>query len=213
MASNCGKFELVSPNAGCYDIAAANSISLSDFYSWNPALNGDCSGLYPDYYVCVGLLSGATPTTRSTGGSTTPTPTQSGMASHCNRFYLVQKDDGCADIASADSISLSDLYSWNPALNGDCSGLWPDYYVCVGRSGPGVTTTVTTTSAPGSTPTPTQAGMTAGCQSFYLVQSGDGCYNIATSHGIPLDQFYAYNPAVGNDCSGLWPNYYVCIGK
>lgn len=166
MASNCGKFELVSPNAGCYDIAAANSISLSDFYSWNPALNGDCSGLYPDYYVCVGLLSGATPTTRSTGGSTTPTPTQSGMASHCNRFYLVQKDDGCADIASAESISLSDLYSWNPALNGDCSGLWPDYYICVGRSGPGVTTTVTTTSAPGGTPTPTQAGMTAGCQSF-----------------------------------------------
>jgi hypothetical protein len=214
MISNCGKFELVTPNAGCYDIAAANCITLSEIYSWNPALNGDCSGLYLDYYVCVGLLSGATPTTTSNGGgSTTPTPTQSGMASQRDRFYLVQKDDRCADIASAEGISLSDLYSWNPALNGDCSGLWPDYSICVGRSGSGVTTTTTTTSAPGGTPTPTQAGMTAGCQSFYLVKSGDGCYDIATSHGIALDQFYAYNPAVGNDCSGLWPNYYVRVGK
>lgn len=26
------------------------------------------------------------------------------MTSHCDRFYLVQKDDGCADIASAEGI-------------------------------------------------------------------------------------------------------------
>lgn len=38
-------------------------------------------------------------------------------------------------------------------------------------------------------------------------------YNIATSHGITLDQFYTYNPAVENNCSGLRWNYYVCVGK
>ena len=24
--------------------------------------------------------------------------------------------------------------------------------------------------------------------------------------------FYEWNPAVGNDCSSLWPGYYYCVG-
>lgn len=55
--------------------------------------------------------------------------------------------------------------------------------------------------------------MTSGCKDIYLIESGDVCYDIAISNCITLDHFYAYNPAVGNDCSGLWPNYYVRIGK
>lgn len=50
----------------CYDIAATNQISLSDSYSWNPALSGDRSGLYSDCYVCVGLLASTTATTSPT---------------------------------------------------------------------------------------------------------------------------------------------------
>lgn len=137
------------------------------------------------------------------------------MTSNCDKFYLVQPDDGCYDLAAANDIALSDFYSWNPALNGDCSGLYPNYYVCVGVFSSTSTvapTTITTTTAPNGTPTPTQAGMVSGCKTFYLVQSGDGCYDIATSYQITLDQFYSYNPAVGDDCSGLWPNYYVCVG-
>jgi hypothetical protein len=33
----------------------------------------------------------------------------------------------------------SDFYKWNPAVKNDCSGLWPDYYYCVGVSGPATT--------------------------------------------------------------------------
>jgi LysM repeat protein len=219
MTTNCNKFYLVQPNDSCYDIAATSNIALPDFYSWNPALNGDCSGLYPDYYVCVGLVSSSmttttTTTTTGTGGAVvTPTPTQAGMVSDCTKFYLVQSGDGCYDIASAEGVALSDLYAWNPALNGDCSGLWPDYYICVGRGdATATTTTTTTTTTVITTPTPTQTGMISGCKTFHLVQSGDGCYDIATKYGITLDQFYQYNPAVGNDCSGLWPDYYVCVG-
>lgn len=137
------------------------------------------------------------------------------MTSNCDKFYLVKTDDGCYYLAAAKDISLSDFYSWNPALNGDCSGLYPNYYVCVGvfsSTSATKTTTTTTGTAPNNTPTPTQTGMDSGCKTFYLVQSGDECYDIATSYKITLDQFYSYNPAVGNDCSGLWPNCYVCIG-
>ena len=62
------------------------------------------------------------------------------------------------------------------------------------------------------TPTPTQDGITENCNAFYKVQSGDGCYAIATQYGISLDDFYSYNPAVSNDCSTLYPDFYVCVG-
>ncbi|KAH7035726.1 uncharacterized protein B0I36DRAFT_347461 [Microdochium trichocladiopsis] len=56
MASGCKKFYLVKGGDGCWAIANANGINLSDFYIWNPAVNngGECAGLWPDYYVCIG---------------------------------------------------------------------------------------------------------------------------------------------------------------
>ncbi|KAL2854915.1 hypothetical protein BJY01DRAFT_257326 [Aspergillus pseudoustus] len=73
-------------------------------------------------------------------------------------------------------------------------------------------TSTTTSTASNTTPTPTQKGMGSRCRTFYRVSSGDGCYDIATRHGITLEQVYAYNPAVDADCSGLWLDYYVCVG-
>lgn len=54
--------------------------------------------------------------------------------------------------------------------------------------------------------------MTKNCNRFYQVQSEDGCYDIASRYGISLDDFYEYNPAVGDDCSKLYPDDYVCVG-
>lgn len=234
MVSNCTDFYYVISGDDCYDIAQSQGISLSDFYSWNPAVGNDCRGLQADYYVCVGVNSSSsstpsatatTTTSTSTGnGVTTPTPTQSGMTNSCTTFYLVQSGDGCWAIANNHSISLDDFYAWNPAVGDDCSTLQPDYYVCVGvissssssSSTPTITTTTsTTTSSTGNgvtTPTPTQDGMTTSCTKFYLVQSGDGCYDLAQSEGIALSDFYAWNPAVKDDCSGLQANVYVCVG-
>jgi hypothetical protein len=225
MTGNCNKFHLVEGGQGCWDIADSNGISLDDFYAWNPALGTGCGGLWPDVYVCVGVLGSgtpsSTPTTTSAGnGITTPTPTQSGMTGSCNSFYFVQQGEGCFDIAADHAIALSDFYTWNPAIGSDCAGLWSDVYVCVGILGstPPVSTTFatsTTSSSPGNgitTPTPTQAGMTSNCNDFYFVQQGDGCYDIAAAHAIALNDFYAWNPAVGNGCSGLWLNVYVCVG-
>jgi len=54
--------------------------------------------------------------------------------------------------------------------------------------------------------------MTTSCNSFHLVVSGDECGTIASSAGISLDSFYAWNPAAGNTCSTLWAGYNVCVG-
>ncbi|KAL4898449.1 hypothetical protein BDV59DRAFT_197356 [Aspergillus ambiguus] len=72
------------------------------------------------------------PPTTTSGGVAIPTPTQAGIVSTCKTFYYVKSGDGCLAIATAYGIALDKLYTWNPALNGDCTGLWADYYICVG---------------------------------------------------------------------------------
>jgi spore germination protein YaaH len=143
------------------------------------------------------------------------------MVDTCNNFYFVATGDSCYDIASTNAIPLATFYSWNPAVRTDCSGLQANVYVCVGIANSGPTTTTTSTSRSPSTtttssgiftPTPTQPGMVANCGRFYRVQSGDGCWDLANALGIALDDFYAWNPAVGGDCSGLQADVYVCVG-
>ena len=38
----------------CDTIATRYSISLADFYSWNPAAGRSCQSLWLDYYIYVG---------------------------------------------------------------------------------------------------------------------------------------------------------------
>ncbi|OBT63306.1 hypothetical protein VE03_07916 [Pseudogymnoascus sp. 23342-1-I1] len=202
-----------------------NPAVLSDCSSLTPALGGDCLGLTQDYYICVGMpddsITSATASTTTSGttggitgtitpstttssvasvttlvsGITTPSPAQAGMVSGCERFYWVESGDGCYNIAAAAGISLDSFYTYNPAVNTDCSGLQASVYVCISLSGPATTITTgtpipasATTTEPGAlgTPTPIQAGMVSGCERFYYVESGDGCYNLASEAGIAL---------------------------
>jgi LysM repeat protein len=97
---------------------------LSNFYTWNPAVKTDCSGLQANEYVCVGVESTRT-------GVTTPYLVQTGMVSTCDKFYKVVADDSCVNIANEYGISMSSFYAWNPAVKTDCTGLQADEYVCV----------------------------------------------------------------------------------
>lgn len=133
------------------------------------------------------------------------------MTTNCNKFHKVVSGDTCGAIASAAGISVSDFYSWNPSVKTDCSLLFLDYYVCTGIIGGSSPPTTTTPGNGISTPTPTQDGMTGNCNKFYKVKSGDTCGSIASSSGISLVNFYAWNPAVKSDCSLLFLDYYVCV--
>lgn len=57
------------------------------------------------------------------------------MVGHCNKFYKVKTGDGCYDLAQSKGIDLNDLYKWNPAVRGDCSGLQANTYICMGVVG------------------------------------------------------------------------------
>ncbi len=107
----------------------------------------------------------------------------------------------------------------NPVVGNSCALVLGNSY-CVERNfGVPVETTTaataTTTSAPGngiSTPQPVQTGMVTNCNKFYFVKPDDGCRDIAATQGIVLSDFYAWNPAVKIDCSGLWAKVNVCVG-
>lgn len=62
------------------------------------------------------------------------------------------------------------------------------------------------------TPTPIQSGMITNCKKLHRVVKGDGCWAIANTYKIELNDFYKWNPAVGSTCAQLRPDNYVCVG-
>lgn len=90
---------------------------------------------------------------------------------------------------------------------------------CSGIAIPGtptaVPTTAVSTSKPSTAtaPSPTQDGLISTCTNFYKTVKGDYCGKIVDAYGtFTIDQFTQWNPAVGEDCSGLWANTYYCVG-
>ncbi|KAL3433589.1 hypothetical protein BDV09DRAFT_186601 [Aspergillus tetrazonus] len=127
MVDGCTGFQPVVSRDTCADIAADVVISLTDFVSWNPGVGSNCSGLCLGYNVCImaesdSSLSSSTSSTATTTRTTTTTTTLTSTRNDdCDEFYLVVSDDTSADIVFR-----------NPTVGTDCSGLWLEYYVCVG---------------------------------------------------------------------------------
>ncbi|KAL2683337.1 hypothetical protein Neosp_007807 [[Neocosmospora] mangrovei] len=229
---NCTAWFAPESYLDCESLLLTTWLEFDDFYRMNPSVKSDCTGLAVGTYYCISTNADGSPplyedededtTTTSTSATATgtdvvtPSPVQSGIASNCNDFYLVQAGDGCWAIANDHGIELNDFYGWNPAVKSDCGGLQAEVYVCVGVKASATTMLdnipSTTLGGAGSTPTPTQDGMVTGCKDFYFVQAGDGCWAIANDRGIELNDFYEWNPAVKNDCSGLQAEVYVCVG-
>ncbi|KAF4975029.1 hypothetical protein FZEAL_8136 [Fusarium zealandicum] len=65
----------------------------------------------------------------------TPLPIQPGMVDNCDKFYLVQKGDICAEIADRFAVALDDFRKWNPSVGYTCAKLRANTNVCVGTIG------------------------------------------------------------------------------
>lgn len=62
---------------------------------------------------------------------------------------IVQQGQTCYGIANAASITYTQLLSWNPTINGQCSNLIADHNICIRQPG----ATYTPTLIPGATVT------------------------------------------------------------
>ncbi|KAF4156831.1 hypothetical protein CNMCM6936_000148 [Aspergillus lentulus] len=97
--------------------------------------------------------------------------------------------DFCAAIESEFCITFAQFYSWNPGI--------------------GTTTPASSTSTTGAVPTET--GIST-CKTYYTAVEGYSCWSIEQAYVIRADDFVSWNPAVGEDCSGLWLGYSYCVG-
>lgn len=168
----------------CTLFAADNDITTAQLYAWNTVLgaNGENCGTLLQVGVdyCVGIASltmtatSLPPTTTVTATSSLPYPTQSGIVSNCNKFQVAVAGDYCSIFAEDNSITTTQLYTWNPVLglNGENCGtlLQANVDYCVGVV------------------IPTQSGIAANCDKIVVAQSGDYCYIFAQDNGmLPFD--------------------------
>ncbi|EPQ26293.1 uncharacterized protein PFL1_06228 [Pseudozyma flocculosa PF-1] len=109
--------------------------------------------------------------------------------------YTVQLGDSCSQIAADHSISLANLELYNPDTS--CSSLSVGSVICVGN--------------PYGQPTPIEPPetMPENCKESYTVKTGDYCYQIATDHGLSVDELQALNPTL--DCALLAIGAQVCV--
>jgi hypothetical protein len=91
MATNCAKFHWIAKGVTCSQVLSFQQISIEQFFQWNPTVLSDCSGMWAEVNVCVGVIgSSNTPkptTTQPSNGVQTPQPTQPGMVTNCNKFH------------------------------------------------------------------------------------------------------------------------------
>ncbi|KAI0439810.1 hypothetical protein F4803DRAFT_529643 [Xylaria telfairii] len=120
----------------------------------------------------------------------------------------------CAYFEEWWGLSHTDFVAWNPSVKSDCSGLVVGNSYCVE-----VTRKPTTTTSGGTTPTaspkpsPTQDGLIESCTTFYKAVKKDTCDKVVELYGtFTKAQFIEWNPAVGDDCSGIWADTYYCVG-
>ncbi|KAL8784862.1 MAG: hypothetical protein Q9195_008879 [Heterodermia aff. obscurata] len=149
-------------------------------------------------------------------GGPAPSPTQSGISPQCTEYVQAQSGDGCFSLATLWQISEEDLYAYNSILGAsgaDCSTqLFSGFWYCIGIPG----ASSTTTSAPGTVPSPVQSGIDVRCTSYAKAKSGDFCTAFAAGNNITPAQLYLWNPVLGPNgekCDTLFQaNEFYCIG-
>ncbi|KAL1306478.1 hypothetical protein AAFC00_005173 [Neodothiora populina] len=210
----------------CQSAADEYDIDVLDFISWNPSL-GDPTTYSPTDCVlanttqyCVAFYDPSLlPNTTSVTNYVTPPNALPDSTTACDDWWDVQTGDTCDLILKSADIPLSSFYAWNPTIGDQCQNLWLNTSYCV--AGPGWTNvtyasstsaiiTMSSTSSGGS-PGPTQSGIVAGCDQWYVVVNKDTCQSIAANFSISITQFENWNPAVGSDCKSLWLNEAYCV--
>ncbi|KAL4936502.1 hypothetical protein BDV06DRAFT_233336 [Aspergillus oleicola] len=225
----------------CKGIIQGQSFEMVQLLGWNPTLWDDCANLdsMTGRSLCISPPGGdgnfALPPPHSTTRQDcdhdyTPTP----ITYTPNATYTSLINERLKYCWITDE-QFEDEYFDPYDMEEDCVELFEDYCEaavtdpvpmspssiprsCTPTSESSTTTTSEDTSTATSqtaapTPTPTQAHMVSGCTGFHHVESGDECGTIAAKYDIPVQDFYDWNPDIGDECKALWLNYYVCVGR
>ncbi|KAM0344970.1 hypothetical protein ACHAPU_006848 [Fusarium lateritium] len=125
-------------------------------------------------------------------------------------------------------LKLEEFVAWNPSVGTDCSGVETGFSYCVEvNHGLPRETDKPEPNDPEPEPTasdqpdptgpaehsPTQEGLISTCTDFYFAEKGDTCSKIVEKYKtFDFKDFFKWNPAVEDDCSGLWAKTWYCVG-
>ncbi|KAI6779853.1 carbohydrate-binding module family 50 protein [Emericellopsis cladophorae] len=203
--------------------------------AWNPVLDQDCSGLFVNWWVCVGVRPQGAPAqfewsteppdftlpgkptdhTRTTfpsaDGTFVPSPSHGPMPISCSGFHRVESGQNCENvIAQYGFITKEQFLAWNPALRGNCNGLWANNFYCVANFEKGLPLPSHATEKPATLP----SGSPSDCVAWYETTGGDGCALVADMFGtFAAEDFIDWNPSVLDDCSGIQDHVWYCVAK
>ncbi|KAJ5805374.1 uncharacterized protein N7503_002976, partial [Penicillium pulvis] len=125
------EYYLVKSGDTCSAILLEYSITIAQFYTWNPSVGSSCNYMDLDEYYCVGISA-----TSATSTSIGIGPTQTGIASNYVTYYKTQSGDSCWEIVTDKYPYLNEtlFIEWNPAVGSSYSILSGYYYLESGDS-------------------------------------------------------------------------------
>ncbi|KAK4108056.1 carbohydrate-binding module family 50 protein [Canariomyces notabilis] len=181
----------------CADYAAFYGITLAQLLEWNPSLleqqtsGGSGCYLWPGEKYCAQRDNSTGLAPGMTGACVDMRVAESGARGECEGFLAWY---GLADAKGREAFG-----EWNPSVHvgGDCAGFRPGRTYCVAVRGFRA------------------KGTFKDCSRWHLLQREDlagGCGAVEARYGLTHGRFVAWNPVLGNDCSGLRVGYEYCVG-
>jgi chitinase len=112
----------------------------------------------------------------------------------CALTYIVVPGDTCLDIESRTGVTVAQLHALNPAINSDCTSMFPILLFV------NVCSVFLPDLAFGQI-----LCLRGGCALTYIVKDGDTCLEIESRTGVSEAQLHALNPAINSGCTSMFP--------
>tara|TARA_R110002003_G_scaffold269_7_gene17997 strand:- start:374 stop:811 length:438 start_codon:yes stop_codon:yes gene_type:complete len=119
MVTNCNEFHWIAKGVVGSQAISYQKFTLADLVKWNPTVKDNCSGMWAEVNVCVGVIGGTTTTTtpkpsstKTANGVQTPQPSQPGMVTNRNKFHWIAKGVSCSQVISYQKITLAEFVRW-----------------------------------------------------------------------------------------------------
>ncbi|KAK4209498.1 LysM domain-containing protein [Rhypophila decipiens] len=220
--ATCKRWHVVASGNTCDTLEAQYGITHSQFLTWNPAVSSNCAtNFWAGYAYCVGLTAAPTTTsstsryglTRAQFIAMNPSLSQDCSVGFWSGYaYCVRLGPPVTITTSSSSLRTTSTTSTTSST----STSWFNSTYSIQH--PTTSWSIATPTRANNTwpPTQTQAGQPSFCNYWHLVRAGEDCRDIIRRYADeqfmnPID-FYAWNPAVQEDCSGLYIKHWVCVG-
>ncbi|KAL6697209.1 hypothetical protein J3F84DRAFT_368307 [Trichoderma pleuroticola] len=166
----------------CEDAVSQFDIDMADFLAWNPSLSA---------------LSPCTMTNNTQYCVQTYRQTSKNITGSCVQKAIAPPGYDCIGFTSRHGIDQDQFALWNPEVGSDCGQFKIGTQYCIDvlhyR----------------------QPGITSNCNKFVAANNTNWvelpCQIIETEFGISHARFIAWNPAVQDNCTGLYLGYDYCV--